>query len=188
MARIHRAIGMGSDRILDHLVGEGRDRADDDRLVAAHDALYGEYWERLRPLPGAVDLIRECAAKGLRVVLASSASERELAVLCRVLDADEAISAATSSADADASKPAPDILEAALRQSGLDAHDVVYVGDSVWDVAAANRLSIPCVALTCGGTSAAELVEAGAAEIYADPADLRSALGDSQAFKPLLHR
>ena len=55
------------------------------------------------------------------------------------------IDAATSSADAKESKPAPDILVAALEQSGLAAERVVFVGDSVWDVAAAGKLDIPCV-------------------------------------------
>src|SRR3954468_11661013 len=52
MAEIHRAIGMGSDHILDHLLGEDRDTADDEALADAHAAVYGEYWDRLRPLPG----------------------------------------------------------------------------------------------------------------------------------------
>jgi HAD superfamily hydrolase (TIGR01509 family) len=172
MARIHRAIGMGSDRILGHLLGEDRDRAADERLTNAHTALYGADWDRLRPLPGAVDLLRTCAGRGLDVVLASSASERELGVLRRALAADDVITAATSAADATSSKPAPDILEAALAQSGVDRARAVFVGDSVWDVYAAGRLNIPCIGLACGGTSAAELTEAGAVAVYADPAAL----------------
>jgi HAD superfamily hydrolase (TIGR01509 family) len=186
MARIHRAVGMGSDRILDHLLGDDRDRGDDGRMADAHAALYGAYWDRLRPLPGARDLVRACADRGLRVVLASSASGRELAVLRRVIDADDVLAAATSSADAETSKPAPDILAAALDRAGLAASRVVFVGDSVWDVYAAGRLGIPCVGVECGGTSAAELTGAGAVEVYADPADLLGALDRSAAVKALL--
>lgn len=120
------------------------------------------YWDRLRPLPGAADLLRARAKRGLSVVLASSASELELAALRQALDADDLITAATSSADAAASKPDPDILVAALQQSGLSADRVVMVGDSVWDVAAAGRLDVPCIGLTCGGICAAELHAAGA--------------------------
>lgn len=188
MARIHRAIGMGSDRILDHLLGPERRTADDEALIGAHAALYGTYWERLRPLPGAAELLRRCADRGLRVVLASSASERELGVLRRVLDADDIVSAATSAADADTSKPAPDILQAALEASALPAQNVLYVGDAVWDVHAAAKLDVPCVGLTCGGTSAAELSEAGAVEVYSDPAALTEALDRSPAFAALLSR
>jgi HAD superfamily hydrolase (TIGR01509 family) len=178
-ARIHRGIGMGSDKILPYLLGDRRDPAEDDAVAQAHGALFGADWDRLRPLPGAVDLLRACAGRGLAVVLASSASERELAALRRALGADDVITAATSSADAAESKPAPDILLAALHQSNVDPARAAFVGDSVWDVQAAGRLALPCVALTCGGTSAAELREAGAAELYDDPAVLLAHLDDS---------
>lgn len=183
MARIHRAIGMGSDRILDHLLGEDRDADQDEELAAAHAALYGVDWERLRPLPGAVDLLRACARRDLDVVLASSASKRELAVLRRILDADDVIAAATSAHDAGSSKPAPDILVAALAQSGVDRRRAVFVGDAVWDVYAANRLDIPCIGLACGGTSAPELREAGAIVVYDDPAVLLADLDASPIAK-----
>src|SRR5689334_18182267 len=73
MAKIHRGIGMGSDKLLDHLLGEDRDRDKDEEASTAHDVLYGAYWERLRPLPGATDLLKAVADRGLAVVLASSA-------------------------------------------------------------------------------------------------------------------
>jgi HAD superfamily hydrolase (TIGR01509 family) len=175
MAEIHRSIGMGSDKLL----GDDRDRSDDDLMSSAHDILYGAWWERLRPLPGAAELLRAVAKRGPAVVLASSAKEAELKKLRRVIDADDVITAATSSSDAEQSKPAPDILQAALQQSDVDPHRAVFVGDSVWDVKAAARLEIPCIGLTCGGSSAAELSEAGTIANYDNPAALLAALDDS---------
>jgi HAD superfamily hydrolase (TIGR01509 family) len=172
MAAIHRGVGMGSDKIIDHLLGTDRDKAADAAMTTAHSVLYGAWWERLRPLPGAGDLLRACAGRGLAVVLASSAEEHELTVLRKVIDAEDAITAATSSSDAGQSKPAPDILEAALHQSGVDPRRCVFVGDAIWDVKAAAALDIPCIGLVSGGTSAAELTEAGAIATYRDPADL----------------
>ncbi len=185
MARIHRAIGMGSDKLIGHLVGADRDPAQDEKMAAAHLALYTTYWERLRPLPGAADLLRACAGRGLRVVLASSASAEELAALRRALDADDVIHTATSASDAETSKPDPDILAVALDRSELSADLALLVGDSVWDVAAAERAGLPCVTVTCGGTSAAELREAGAVATYADPAELCLALDRSPIAKIL---
>jgi HAD superfamily hydrolase (TIGR01509 family) len=172
MARVHRAIGMGSDKLLDHLLGPDRDQEQDRAMRAAHLALYTTYWERLRPLPGAADLLRACAGRGLRVALASSASKKELAALRRALDADDVIYAATSKSDAAASKPDPDIIAVALRATGLSPDHALLVGDSVWDVVAAERAGIICIGLTCGGTSAGELRDAGAVETYDDPAAL----------------
>jgi HAD superfamily hydrolase (TIGR01509 family) len=179
MARIHRAIGMGADKLLDEFLGPERDRRGDRKLRDAHDSLFAEYWPRLRPLPGAADLLRACAGRGLRVVLATSASERELRALREALDADDVIAEATSAADAQETKPAPDIVQAALDQSGVDPTRALFVGDSVWDVAATAQLDIPCVAVTCGGTSRCELAGAGAAAVYDDPAALLAALDDS---------
>ena len=178
-AAAHRAIGMGSAELLDHLLGEDREHDQDSELEAVHLALYKLSWGRLRPLPGAVELLHTCAGRGLAPVLASSAKADELAMLRRALDADDVIRAATSSSDADSGKPAPDILQAALDQAGLDAAHVVFVGDAVWDGEAAARAGVPFVALTCGGTSAGELRDAGAVEVWRDPAELLHAFSDS---------
>ncbi len=123
-------------------------------------------------MPGARELLRRCADSGQTVVLASSATNRDLGALRGVLDADEAIDVATSSEDVDESKPSPDILSVALDKTGVGAGEAVFVGDAVWDVKASAALQIPCVGLECGGTSAAELREAGAVETWRDPAHL----------------
>ncbi len=175
MSVVHRAIGMGSAELLDHLLGADRseqDRAQDAARRAAHLTLYKQHWGRLTPLPGAAELVRTCAARGLRTVLASSASEEELAALRAVLDADDAIDVATSSDDADAGKPEPDILQAALTAADLTPERAVFVGDAVWDAAAAARTGLRFVGVTSGGTSAAELREAGAVEVWRDAAEL----------------
>lgn len=182
MADVHHAIGMSGDKLLDHCLGDDRDRDQDDALDAAHLALYKQHWGRLRPLPGAADLMRTCADRGLDVVLASSASEEELSALRSALDADDAITAATSASDADEGKPAPDIVQTALKKSGLAADRVVFIGDAVWDGYAARNSQVAFLALTCGGTPADELRGCGAVEVWRDPADLlanidKSALG-----------
>jgi HAD superfamily hydrolase (TIGR01509 family) len=176
MARIHRAIGMGSDKILDALLGDDHDPDRDDETRAAHSALFAQYRDRLRPQPGAADLVRACAGRGWTVGLASSAAPPEFAALRRVLDVDDVIAGATNSGDAEESKPDPDIVQAALDRTGLSPGNVLFVGDAVWDVYAAARLSIPCVGLTCGGIGAAELAEAGAVAVYRVPADLLAGL------------
>ncbi|RKT09478.1 HAD superfamily hydrolase (TIGR01509 family)/HAD superfamily hydrolase (TIGR01549 family) [Streptomyces sp. 1114.5] len=178
-ARVHRAIGMGADQLFDHLLGRDRDRDDDEAIAAAHDALYAAYWPVIAPLPGAADLLRACAARGRRIVLASSASERELTALRRVLDADDVIDAATTADDVSATKPAPDLVRAALDRADTAPADSVFVGDTVWDVVAAGRAGVPCVAVESGGFSAQELLAAGAAEVHRDTAGVLADLDRS---------
>jgi len=172
MASIHRAIGMGSDRLLDALLPAGRDREADEIIKIAHSALYQVYWPQIRALPGAADLLRACHDAGLRVVLASSADPRELDVLREALDAEEAIDAATSAGDVDSSKPAPDLVHVALDQAGTSPAQTVFVGDSVWDARACQKAGVPCIGVLSGGTSREELLSAGAVAVYGDPAGL----------------
>ncbi|MFC8722231.1 HAD family hydrolase [Kitasatospora sp. NPDC057198] len=183
-ARIHRSIGMGSEQLLDHLLGDDRDRSEDDAVDAAHLALYAQHWPGLRAFPGAGDLLRECAGRGWRVVLSTSASGRELDVLRRVLDADDALYAVTDADAVDASKPAPDLVHEALRQASAPAGRSVFVGDSVWDVEAAGRAGTPCVGVETGGFAAAELRGAGAVEVHPSVHALLDGLDTSVLARP----
>ena len=179
MARIHRCVGMGGARLVDNLLPDSRNKDVDEAILSAHSGIFGTYWPSLRAFDGARDLLARCSESGLAVALASSAREQDLQALRSALAADDFIDAATSSNDAENSKPEPDILVAALEAVGLEASGAVYVGDAVWDVMAAGKLGIPTVALTCGGTSEAELREAGAVEVYDGPRELLDNLGGS---------
>jgi HAD superfamily hydrolase (TIGR01509 family) len=179
MARIHRAIGMGSDKLLDHVLPEDRDRTADDGIRAAHRYLYGEFWTRLCPFEGAAELLRACGTRGRKVVLASSASEPEMEALRAALDAEDAITAVTSSGDVEESKPAPDIVQVALDRAGVSPDRAVFVGDTVWDVKACEKAGVPCIGVLTGGISHHELTEAGAIAVYDSVADLLRRLDGS---------
>lgn len=178
MASIHRSIGMGGDQLLEHLLPE-RDTDGDDALTASQAAVFATFWPALRRTDGARELLAQCHDSGLGVALASSAHGRDLEMLRAAIDADAYLHAATSSADAEESKPAPDILVAALKALDVPAERAVYVGDSVWDIKAASALDIPTIGLTCGGTSEAELRDAGAVEVYENPRALLASLAAS---------
>ncbi|GAB3268347.1 HAD family hydrolase [Sinomonas notoginsengisoli] len=169
MNEIHRRVGMGGQKIVEHLLGPERDASQDQEILDTHAAVFSTFWTHLRRFDGARDLLGRCKGAGLTVVLASSARQQDLDVLRAVIGADKFVDAATSSADAKESKPAPDILVAALKAGGLEASEVLFVGDAVWDVQAASALGIRTIGLACGGYSAAELEDAGAAEVFDSP-------------------
>ncbi len=83
----------------------------------------------------------------------------------------------TSSDDADASKPAPDIVLAALRSAGVGPEDAVMLGDTPYDVEACGRAGVRIVALRCGGWDDRALE--GAVAVFDDPADLLRCYGSS---------
>jgi HAD superfamily hydrolase (TIGR01509 family) len=174
MNRIHRAIGMPSERLVHQLLG-----ADDDETVEAHSSRYEPLRKDVEPFPGTADLVRACAGRGLAVVLATSGKAADLEWMQPAIGAEDALAGATTSEDVQEGKPDPDLLAVAMEQHGLDPRRTVVVGDTVWDVEAARRAELPCIALTCGGISAGELTEAGADAVYADPAELLERWGDS---------
>lgn len=179
MASVHHAIGTSGDQLLARCLGDDRDQGEDDAISIAHLTLYRQHWGRLTALPGAAPLLRECAERGLIVVLASSTTDEQLDVLRSVIGADDAIAVATTSADAETGKPEPDLLQVALDRAGLAPDRCAFVGDAVWDGYASRRAGLRFVGLTCGGTPEAELREAGAVEVWRDPADLLANLDRS---------
>jgi HAD superfamily hydrolase (TIGR01509 family) len=172
--RIHRHIGMGGDQIVEALCGEDVEREHGDEIRDAEGEQFEPLMEEVRPLPGARELIAELKRRGHSVVLASSAKEHELEHYLDLLDAREAADAWTSSADVDATKPDPDLIETALEQAG--GKPAVMVGDSTWDCKAAARAGIPTVGVLTGGFGEAELREEGAEPVFDSLEALRSGL------------
>lgn len=175
MAAIHRAIGIASEGLVERLLGEENQDA-----VDAHSRRYEALRDHVTAFPGTAELVQACADRGLTPVLATSGKEEDLEWMLPAIGVgDDVFAGATTSSEVDEGKPAPDLLTGALEQHRLDPERTVVVGDTVWDVKAAQKAGLPCVALTCGGISEAELRDAGAAEVYDDPADLLEHLDDS---------
>jgi HAD superfamily hydrolase (TIGR01509 family) len=173
-ARIHRMIGAGGGVLLRELVGE--ERGD---LKDGWSTHFDELKPEIRAFPGAADLLRAVAAKGPKVVLATSSEPEDVEALREAIDADDAIHAVTSAGDVDEAKPSPEVFEQALQEAGATADDALVVGDTVWDCEAATKAGLRTVGLLSGGISRAELEAAGAIAVYDDPSDLLAHLDES---------
>ncbi|MEU6383872.1 HAD family hydrolase [Streptomyces bauhiniae] len=176
---IHRAIGLGSSDLVEHLLGAERAREEAEALSAAHKTLYGQYFGRLTALPEAGRLLRRLAEDGWKVVLATSAGGQELSALRTALDADDAISGMASADDVSEGKPAPEPVEQALELAGAAPERSVFVGDTVWDMRAGSRAGVTCVGLLCGGIPREDLEKAGADVVYDGPDALLASLARS---------
>ena len=178
--RIHRHIGMGGDQLVPALCGEDVEEERGDEIRATEKPLYLSLIEEVEPFDGARDLIADLRERGHTVVLASSAKENELDHYLDVLDARDLAHDWTTSADVEATKPAPDLVHAALAKAGDDgAAAAVMIGDSTWDCEAAARAGVETVALLTGGYSEEELREAGAIAVFESIADLRARLAET---------
>jgi HAD superfamily hydrolase (TIGR01509 family) len=178
--RLHRLIGMGGDHVVTAIGGEELERRVGDQAREQQGKEVDALLEEMALLPGARDLLVAIKERGHRLVLASSGQQHHVDVFLDKLDARDLADAWTTSADVESSKPAPDLLQVALKKLGvpLDAPSVV-VGDSVWDIEAAKKAGMPAIAVRSGGFGNDELKEAGAVAIYDTPGDLARALADT---------
>jgi HAD superfamily hydrolase (TIGR01509 family) len=174
--RIHRHLGMGGDQVVEALTDERTEDELGDEIRDAEGELYFELIEEVEPMQGARELIAELGERGHVVVLASSAKEEEVEHYLDLLDARDLADAWTTSADVEATKPAPDLVHSALGKVGGSADDAVMVGDTPWDVKAAEKAGVGTLAVLTGGFAIEELRASGAREVFESVADLRGAL------------
>lgn len=167
MARLHRLVGMGSDTLTKTVFG--RVRSD---IAEIEGDEYHRFDGELVALPGAADLIKFIASRGVQAVLASSSRPEDIPRLLTVIGAGSAVAAVVSAGDVEKSKPAPDVFSVAMDRAQADPARTVAVGDTRWDVMSAGASGIPTIGLTSGGWAEEELRDAGAVEVYRDPADL----------------
>ena len=171
--QLHRAIGMGGDRLVAAVAGDAAERAVGDVVRDLHDRIFEARLPEVRQLGGADEMIQACRDAGLKVVLASSSgpetTDKVLGLVERAHLIEEVVSGS-----AGPSKPAPDLVETALDRAG--SRQAFLVGDAVWDVEAAKSAGIPCVALLTGGYSRGELRDAGAVGVFETPRELAANL------------
>jgi HAD superfamily hydrolase (TIGR01549 family) len=175
--RLHRAIGMGGDKLVAAVAGDDVEKAQGDALREAWETEFESMIEEIQPFEGARDLLAEVKDRGFRLVLASSGKGKHVEHFLDLIGGKSLADAWTTSEDAEQSKPAPDLVQVAMAK--VDGAHGIMVGDSTWDAIAAGRTGIPAIAVRTGGFSAGELREAGAVSVHDSLVDLRKNLDDT---------
>jgi HAD superfamily hydrolase (TIGR01509 family) len=171
-------IGMGGDKVLPEVTGLQEESEAGAKILARRGEIFRErYLPQLAPFEGARRLLEQLTEDGLKLVVATSASEDDLQGLLKQAGIADLIDQAANSDDAEESKPAPDIVEAALRRGRVRPDEAVMIGDTPYDVAAAQRAGVPIIGFTCGGWEAEEL--RGAIALYSGPAELLAGYSSS---------
>ena len=164
-------IGQGGDKIVPRLTG----MADDSEIgkeIAAHrsDLFEKRYLDAVTAFPKTRELVARLRDADLKVVVASSSRRDHLDRLIAAADIGDLIDSATSASDVDESKPAPDVIEAALGKLAIAPEQVLMIGDTPYDIEAAARVGVRTIALRCGGWNDEHLT--GAVAVYEDPSAL----------------
>ena len=168
---VRRSIGMGGDKLMPEVSGLEETSELGEKIAARRGEIFkAKYLPLIQPFPKVRDLLERLAADGSVLVVASSAKEDELDPLLDRAGVRDLIFRSTSYDDAGNSKPDPDIVVTAVKQSGCPKDRAIMIGDTPYDVAAATRAGIEIIGVECGGWTRDAL--GGACAVYRDPAHL----------------
>ena len=173
--RIHRKIGMSGGLFTNQLLRETKIEITEDRidrLRRGHAAAYQKFMGKIRPLPGARELLQSLTKADIPWAIATSGRMETAALNLAALGVDPKVSVVVTRDDVKYAKPDPDLFLAAAERLNVPITTSVVVGDSIWDMLAARRCQALGVGLLSGGYGLDELERAGAYRVYEDPADM----------------
>lgn len=166
--RIRSLIGMGGDKLLPAAVGVDASAPHGKDISSRRGELFhDQYLPTILPFPDVRPLCKRMRDAGLELFIATSAKEDELRDLLKIAGIQDLLADTASRKEARRSKPDPDVIEAAISQSGYETGEMVMIGDTPYDIKASQKAHLRAIGFLCGGWSAEELV--GAAQIYAGP-------------------
>lgn len=170
--QVRPLIGMGGDQVIPRLVPDLNDKEGLGKQIADRrkELVLDKFSQGVAPTNGARELVQKMREDGLHLIVASSATDQEKELLLKIAQVDGLVSESTTSDDAAVSKPASDIVEAALTQAHLQPDRTIMLGDTPYDIEAAKKAGVNVIAFRSGGFSDEQLQ--GAIAIYDDPADL----------------
>ena len=169
--KVRSLIGKGGDKLLPELTGIEEDDAKGKKISERRAEIFKEhYLPRLRPFPEVRALMEKILARGLRLVVATSAKKEEVDPLLRIAGIEDLIDKKTSSDDAENSKPDPDIVQAAVKRAKIKPDQALMLGDTPYDVESATRAGVAIIGFRSGGWGDKDL--AGAVAVYDGARDL----------------
>jgi phosphoglycolate phosphatase-like HAD superfamily hydrolase len=175
--RIHRKIGMSGGLFTHILLRETgleitRERVE--RLRVGHAAAYGRLAAAgsVKPLPGAKALLAWLTDAGIPWGIATSGRMETAGHNLEALGVDPSKVPVVTRDQVRHAKPDPDLFVTCAERLGMDIREAVVLGDSIWDMLAAQRARSLGIGLLSGGYGENELERAGAYRVFADPADL----------------
>jgi HAD superfamily hydrolase (TIGR01509 family) len=181
--RINLEIGKGGDTLVPAILGEHLDQKDGPQLREAEPQEFQKLAKErgIRVFPGARELLDELRRRGIRTVLATSSGKKQLCVSEEAsgFPVSKLVDEITSADDIDTSKPAPDLVRAAVKRLKMTPAQCAMLGDTPWDAEACKHAGVVCLGVTCGGRPAADLYRAGARAVFRDPADVLSRLDEA---------
>jgi phosphoglycolate phosphatase-like HAD superfamily hydrolase len=178
--RIRPEIGKGGDLLVPSILGEEAEKRHGDGLRKAQKEEFLKIAERVRfrVFPCVPELFGAVQERGIRVALATSSDRKHLQATMKSAGIDLTSLADTlvTKDDAEASKPAPDLLLVAIEKLDVPPTGCAIVGDTVYDGQASQAAGIAFLGLLSGCSTESDLLEAGACGVWRDTGHLYAEL------------
>lgn len=127
--------------------------------------------EHTKAFDGIYELLALLQSKGYHLAIVSNKIQEGVTALQKAFFASH-ITVAIGEQKEVKRKPAPDMVNEALRQLGATKDRAVYIGDSEVDLTTAQNAGLPCIAVTWGFRDESDLIAEGALHIARTPADI----------------
>jgi phosphoglycolate phosphatase len=171
---VRRHVGRGAAYLLEHTVGRGETEA----KLAAYRAHHPTVLHTGTTLmPGAAEVLRRLHGHGFRLGVCSNKPvdfTRELLAYLRVNDCFDVV---LGPEDVEHPKPAPDMLQVAMKRLGASPGEVLYVGDMVVDIQTAHAAGVAVWVVATGSDEKGALDRARPERVLHDLAEIPSLLG-----------
>lgn len=175
---IRKKIGMGGDHLLPRVTGIDIDEEEGQQISDRRGEIFrSKYLPKLHAFRGTRELLERLQAEGYQLVIATSAPKEDLEGLLRQAGIDDLKIPYATAGDDKSSKPDPDIVQAALKKVGAKPHEAFMLGDTPYDITAAEKAGVRTIAFCCGGWNKDDLK--GAVAVYEGPWDLLAHLEES---------
>jgi HAD superfamily hydrolase (TIGR01509 family) len=183
--RIAIEMGKGGDQLVPAILGPSADEKDGDAIREAEPEEFSKLAaaKGISIFPRARELLETVRRRGMTVVIVTSSAKKQLQTIEKYsgLAISSLADLIVTADDAAKSKPAPDLVAAAVKKAKLSPAQCGMVGDRIYDVRSARHAGVTSIGLLCGGNSADHLLEAGARRVCKDPAELLTHLDESLA-------
>jgi HAD superfamily hydrolase (TIGR01549 family) len=177
---IHRRVGMSGGLLLEGFqreIGRLLSPQEVQRLQTLHNEQYLKRAGQVKALPGARELLQTLTEFAVPWAIATSGNRGPAEKSLEMLGLKKGVPLVTRN-EVRHAKPDPDLFLAAAEKLQANIEHCIVVGDSIWDLLAAQRARALGLGLLSGGYGDDELMRAGAYRVYRDPADLLAHLDE----------
>ena len=144
-----RNFGQRNDTIIRITLGEDISQSEIDVIASEKEENYRQrVRQNIKPLPGAVELIKSLKGHSFGVALATSAPTENIQLVMRELGIEDSFQAIVAGREVKEGKPSPQGFLLAAQKLGVEPKNCLVIEDAVAGVTAAKRAGMHCIAVT----------------------------------------